>query len=204
MYIIIAGCGKVGSGLANKLSREGHDVVIIDFNEEAFISIEPEFTGLKIVGVPFDEEVLKKAGIDKADAVAAVTPEDNVNIMVSQIAKDLYGVPNVLARIYNPLREQVFQQFGLETICPTNVSVEMISSILLGKTLNTICTIGSNTVAFHLQKPDKAKIGLKIRDMRTHSEEFLFGVIKHGEFSFAFPDTIVEKDDMLVLSRTVD
>lgn len=204
MYIIIAGCGKVGSGLANKLSREGHDVVIIDFDEEAFKSIDSDFTGLKIVGVPFDEDVLKKAGIDKADAVAAVTQEDNDNIMVSQIAKDLYGVPNVLARIYNPLREQVFHHFGLDTICPTNISVDMISSILLGKTRNPICTIGNNSLSFHMIKPDKAHIGQKIRDMKAHREEFIFGVIKQGDFSFAFPDIIVEKDDMLVLSRKVD
>ncbi len=204
MYIIIAGCGKVGSGLANKLSREGHDVVIIDFDEEAFKSIDLDYTGLTIVGVPFDEDVLKKAGIDKADAVAAVTPEDNVNIMVCQIAKTIYGVPNVLARIFNPMREQVFHQFGLDTICPTNISVDIISSIILGKTLNSTCTIGSNTVSFRFEMPDKALIGQKVGEAKIRREDFLFGVIKQSEFRFAFPDTIVEKDDMLVLSTKID
>lgn len=204
MYIIIAGCGKVGSGLANKLSREGHDVVIIDFDEEAFKKIDLDFTGLTLVGVPFDEDVLKKAGIDKADAVAAVTPEDNDNIMVCQIAKTIYGVPNVLARIFNPMREQVFHQFGLDTICPTNVSVEMISAIILGKTMNSVCAIGSNTVSFRMEKPEKAFIGQKVRDIKAFREEFLFGVIKQCEFSFAFPDTLVEKDDLLVLSTKID
>lgn len=204
MYIIIAGCGKVGSGLANKLYKQGHDVVIIDFDEENFKKIDPQFTGLKLVGVPFDQDVLKKAGIDKADAVTAVTPEDNVNIMICQIAKDIYGVPRVLARIYNPVREYVFHQFGLETICPTNLSVDIISSIMLGKTLKAACTIGSNTVSFRMEKPDKAFIGLKVKDIKAFREDFLFGVVKKGELSFAFPDTVVEKEDMLVLSRKID
>lgn len=204
MYIIIAGCGKVGSGLANKLSKSGHDVVIIDFEEENFKRIDQNFSGLKIAGVPFDQDVLKKAGIDKADAVAAVTPEDNVNIMVSQIAKDIYGVPHVLARIYNPMREYVFHHFGLETICPTNLSIDIISSIILGKTLKASCTIGSNTVSFTLEKPDRALIGLKIKEIKIYREDFLFGVIKNGELMFAFPDILVEKDDMLVLSRKID
>ncbi|MCX7772139.1 MAG: TrkA family potassium uptake protein [Clostridia bacterium] len=204
MYIIITGCGKVGSGLANKLSKDGHDVVVIDFDEEAFKRIDPDFSGLKLVGVPFDQDVLKKAGIDKADAVAAVTPEDNTNIMVSQIAKDIYGVPRVLARIYNPVREHVFHHFGLETICPTNLSVDIMSSILLGKTLNATCTIGSNTLSFRYQQADKAFIGQKIKDIKVFREEFLFGLIKNGEFVFAFPDTQVEKEDLLVLSRKID
>lgn len=204
MYVIIAGCGKVGSGLANKLYKEGHDVVVVDFDEESFSKIDPDFNGLKIVGVPFDQDVLKKAGIDKAEAVAAVTPEDNVNIMVSQIAKDIYGVPRVLARIFNPEREYVFHQFGLETICPTNISVDIIGSIILGKTLNSTCTIGSNTVSFRFVTPDKSNIGQKIRDLKTSRDEFLFGVVKQGEFKFAFPEIIVEKEDMLVLSSRID
>jgi trk system potassium uptake protein TrkA len=203
MYIIIAGCGKVGSRLANKLSKEGHDVVIIDFDEDSFKSLDHDFNGLKIAGVPFDEDVLKEAGIDKADAVAAVTPEDNDNIMVSQIAKELYGVPNVLARIYNPGREHMFHQFGLDTICPTNICVDMISSILLGKTVNSLCTIGSNTVTFRIAKPEKSQIGQKIREIKVR-DEFIFGIIKNSVFDFAFPENIVDKDDMLVLSKKID
>lgn len=204
MYFIIAGCGKVGSGLANKLSKEGHDVVIIDFDAENFKKIDPEFTGLKLVGVPFDQDVLRNAGIDKADGVAAVTPEDNVNIMVSQIAKDIYGVPRVLARIYNPAREYVFHHFGLETICPTNISVDIISSVMLGQTVNATCTIGSNTVTFRLEKPDKAIVGHKVKDIKAFRDEFLFALIKGGELTFAFPETLVDKEDMLVLARKID
>lgn len=205
MYIIIAGCGKVGSGLANMLSKQGHDVVVIDFDEKAFHKLDDDFNGLKIAGVPFDQDVLKKAGVDKADAVAAVTPEDNVNIMVSQTAKDIYGVPRVLARIYNPSRERVFHQFGLETICPTNLSVEIIASIMVGKTVEATCTIGSNTLSFHYAAPDKNQAGNAIRDLKLAREDgFIMGVIKKGEFTFAFPEVLVEHEDALVIARKID
>jgi trk system potassium uptake protein TrkA len=205
MYIIIAGCGKVGSGLASKLSREGHDVVIIDFDEESFFKLDEDFHGLKITGVPFDQDVLKKAGVEKADAVAAVTPEDNVNIMVSQTAKDIYGVPRVLARIYNPARERVFHQFGLETICPTNLSVEIIGAILVGKTSQATCTIGSNTLSFHYEAPDKSYEGHPVGHIRqTDIRGFIIGIIRKGEFRFAYPDVIVEKEDVLVIANKID
>ncbi len=204
MYVIIAGCGKVGSGLANKLSGEGHDVVIIDWDEESLKKLSPDFAGLRIVGVPFDQDVLKKAGIDKADAVAAVTPEDNVNIMVSQIAKHLYGIKRVLARIYNPRREYVFHQFGLDTFCPTNVSVEIMTDILLGQTTETSCTIGSNTLSFSLKEPGRGQVGRKVKDINRDMDDFIFGLLKKSEFTFAYGDSVIEEGDVLVLSRKLD
>lgn len=204
MYIIVAGCGKVGSGLADKLSREGHDVAVVDNDEQALKKLSNDFTGIKIVGVPIDQDVLKRAGIDRADAVAAVTPEDNVNIMVSQIAKDIYNVKRVIARIYNPAREYVFHQFGLETICPTNLSVDIISSIIIGETKNTICTIGTNTISFRYEKPDKTQEGSQIKDLKHPKDAYIFGVLKKGELFFAYPHVVIEKDDLLVLSKKID
>lgn len=204
MYIIIAGCGKVGSRLADKLSWEGHDVVVVDSDESSLKRLGSEFTGLKVVGVPIDQDVLKKAGVDKADAVAAVTPDDNMNIMVSQIARNIYNVPRVIARIYNPTREHVFHQFGLETICPTNLSVDIMSSVLIGKTLEAICTIGSTTVSYHYEKPNKTQEGSQIKDIKHPKDGFIFGVIKNSVFTFAYPYIVVEKDDLLVISTQMD
>jgi trk system potassium uptake protein TrkA len=204
MYIIIAGCGKVGSGLAEKLSWEGHDVVVVESDESALARLGADFNGLKIVGVPIDQDVLKRAGIDKADAIAAVTQEDNMNIMVSQIAKTLYNVPRVIARIYNPARESIFHQFGLETICPTNLSVDIMASIITGKTMEATCTIGSTTIGYRYEKPDRKHHGSQIKDIVQPEEEFIFGVIKGSEFTFAFPYVIVEEDDLFVIARKLD
>jgi trk system potassium uptake protein TrkA len=136
MQILVIGCGKVGSKLANVLSREGHDVVVIENETDNFKELDRDFKGVTICGVPIDQDVLRSAGIETADAVAAVTPDDNVNIMVSQIAKEIFKVPKVIARIYNPAREHVFHEFGLETVCPTNMTVSSIHSKILLKPLS--------------------------------------------------------------------
>ena len=204
MYIIIAGCGTVGSGLASKLSREGHDIAVIDNDESSFRRLDDDFQGLRVVGVPIDQDILKKAGIDQADALAAVTPDDNMNIMVSQVAKDICGISRVVARIYDPAREDVFHQFGLETICPTNLSVETIASILTGKPFESTCTIGSNTFSFRIEDVDPSLVGSQIMDIRPLDDRFIFGMIKGGNFTFAHPYAVVEKDSKLVIAGRMD
>ena len=108
MYIIIAGCGKIGANLVKTLSNEGHDVVVIDPNEESFAQLENGTNCLTVTGMCIDEDVLKSAGIEHADALLAVTSDDNVNIMTAQIAKQLYHVPHVVTRIYDPDKDAVF------------------------------------------------------------------------------------------------
>ena len=186
MHIIIAGCGKVGSGLASKLSREGYDVAVIDSDESAFEKLDDDFSGLRVVGVPIDQDILKKAGIDQADALAAVTPDDNMNIMVSQVAKD------------------IFHQFGLETICPTNLTVETIAAILTGNPFETTCTIGSNTISFTIEDVDPDLVGSQIIDIRRKDDRFIFGILKDGRFTFAHPYAVVEKGCKLVIAGKVD
>ena len=133
MYIIIAGCGKIGANLVKTLSNEGHDVVVIDPNEESFAQLESGTNCLTITGMCIDEDVLKSAGIEHADALLAVTSDDNVNIMTAQIAKQLYHVPHVVTRIYDPHKDAVLRQMGLNTVCPTMLTVAKIGS-LLGET----------------------------------------------------------------------
>ena len=133
MYIIIAGCGKIGANLVKTLSNEGHDVVVIDPNEESFAQLESGTHCLTITGMCIDEDVLKSAGIEHADALLAVTSDDNVNIMTAQIAKQLYHVPHVVTRIYDPDKDAVLRQMGLNTVCPTMLTVAKIGS-LLGET----------------------------------------------------------------------
>jgi len=133
MYIIIAGCGKIGANLVKSLSNEGHDVVVIDPNEESFAQLENGTNCLTITGMCIDEDVLKSAGIERADALLAVTSDDNVNIMTAQIASQLYHVPHVVTRVYDPEKDEVLRQMGLTTVCPTMLTVAKIGS-LLGET----------------------------------------------------------------------
>lgn len=133
MYIIIAGCERVGSDLAKKLSEIGHNVVVIDRDEKNFERLGNGYNCMALAGMPIDEDVLKEAGIEKADVLAAVTPDDNINIMVSQIALKLYNVPKVITRSNDPRREEVLRAMGLDSICPTTLAVDSFFNKLINR-----------------------------------------------------------------------
>jgi trk system potassium uptake protein TrkA len=124
--IVILGCGRVGAALATMMDKAGHNVSIIDFSSDSFQRLTPDFQGETFVGNGVDEEVLIRAGIKEADAFAAVTNGDNRNIMASQIAKESFKVKKVVCRIYDPIREEIYNELGLETFCPTKVGAQLI------------------------------------------------------------------------------
>lgn len=130
VYIVIIGCGRLGANIANALSNDEENVLIIDENRESFKRLSPNFGGLTIVGNGTDLEVLKEARLEDADVVIAVTNDDNVNIMVAQIARDVFQVEKVIARLYDSEREAVYQEFGIDTICPAVLSVKEIDKLL--------------------------------------------------------------------------
>jgi trk system potassium uptake protein TrkA len=129
--VVILGCGRVGATLATQLDNAGHEVSIIDASTEAFQRLDPKFHGEQVVGNGMDEDVLKRAGIETADAFAAVTNGDNRNIMASQIAKEIFHVKKVVCRIYDPLRQSTYHDLGLETICPTLIGADVLARSLL-------------------------------------------------------------------------
>ncbi|GAC1407068.1 MAG: hypothetical protein NVSMB49_26870 [Ktedonobacteraceae bacterium] len=134
MNIVILGCGRVGALLATQLDNAGHAVTIIDSSSDSFQRLDPEFKGDKVIGNGVDEEILRRAAIEKADAFVAVTNGDNRNIMASQIAKEIFTVKKVLCRIYDPLRESTYRELGLETFCPTLVGANILFTALDNKT----------------------------------------------------------------------
>jgi trk system potassium uptake protein len=128
--VVILGCGRVGATLATQLDKAGHHVTVIDNNHDAFQRLEPTFGGEKVIGNGVEHQVLKRAGIETADAFAAITNGDNRNIMASQIAKEIFHVKKVICRIYDPLRQSTYDEIGLETICPTIIGADMIFQAL--------------------------------------------------------------------------
>jgi trk system potassium uptake protein TrkA len=129
-YTIIVGCGRLGANIANTLSDEGGNVLIIDKNMDAFRKLSPSFGGLSIAGDATDIDVLQDAQIGKASIVVAVTNSDNVNIMVAQIASEMFQIHRVIARLYDPERKCVYNEFGIDTICPAVLSAMEINKIL--------------------------------------------------------------------------
>ena len=133
MRIVIMGCGRVGSQLAAQLYREGHTVSVIDMSAKAFVRLPDDFGGLTVIGTGIDEDVLRSAGIEAADAFVAVTEGDNRNIMAAQVAREIFGIPEVVARIYDPGREAIYRELGIDTICPTTLIGSLIHSRLAEK-----------------------------------------------------------------------
>lgn len=126
MKVIIMGCGRVGGRLAGLLDIEGHSVTILDIDSYSFRRLPADFAGTALVGDGMDEEVLKKAGIEEADAFVAVTEVDNHNIMAAQIAQHIFNVPKVVCRIYDPMRRELFSSLGLEALSPTTTFAQML------------------------------------------------------------------------------
>lgn len=131
-YVIIIGCGRLGSCIANKLSTQGHSIVMIDRREEVFELLDTNFSGFKIMGDANEFFVLQQAKVEKADMVLALTNDDNLNIMLAQICQTLYKVDQVIARINNPLRQKIHNDLGIKTICPNQLAVDNLLSTLKG------------------------------------------------------------------------
>lgn len=132
LYIIIVGCGRLGSYIANSLSGSGHGVVVIDKEESALNLLSAEYSGFRITGDAAEFNVLQQVKMDKADVVIATTQEDNLNLMIAQIAKSFFHVPKVMARVFDPKREKIYRDFDIATICPTTFAGDLfLESIIL-------------------------------------------------------------------------
>lgn len=133
MKIVIMGCGRTGAQLASMLDAEGHKITIVDVYDYSFHRLPVGYNGIALVGDGTNEETLKKAGIQDADAFVAVTQGDNRNIMASQIAKHIFKVPKVITRIYDPLRKEIYNDLGLEAFSPTIIFAQLLKDNLLDR-----------------------------------------------------------------------
>jgi len=133
MNVVIMGCGRVGARVASLLDHNGHRVTIIDSNASAFRRLSPEFKGDTLIGTGIDEDVLRRAGIENAHAFIAVSNGDNRNIMAAQVARTIFNVPEVIARIYDPVREDTYRRLGLSTVCPTTT----VSALILDQVISS-------------------------------------------------------------------
>ncbi len=201
MQIIVVGCGKVGSKFAQVMAAEGHDIVVVDNNNKNFDLLGPNFNGITVLGVPIDEDVLKHAGIESADGLAAVTPDDNINMMACQVAKEIFKVPRVFARIQDPVREQVFYQFGVETVCPTDMAVDEIRFMMLGEQGITNHTIGNTVVNFIYETALKTQVGSRLDAVKVPKDGMVFGLIRDDRLIFATPGLKIENNDILVFAH---
>lgn len=201
MYIIIVGCGRIGSRLALELSNEGHNVTIIERDPERFKNLGSGFNGMTITGLGIDEEVLRKAGIENADAFAALTPEDNINLMAAQIAKKIFHVERVIARNYKPELDRFYEQLGLDTICPTKFGIRQIKNALFYDEVKVIAEIPNQPIGFIQITANEYLAGLHVHALEVHNELKVVSIQRNKSEAFIpSPEEIIEIQDELVIS----
>lgn len=133
MYAIVIGSGRIGGMLAMELSNDGHDVVLIDHEKSKLESLGTGFNGIRMHGVEYDKDVLLEAGIQKATHFFAMSADDNTNLVASQVASRIFGVKRVLARVSDPSKQFIYDQLGIETLCPTTLTMQMSINWMAGE-----------------------------------------------------------------------
>lgn len=187
MYVIILGCGRVGSQLAAVLSNEGHNVVVIDREITAFHRLGKQFNGLTVIGSGIDGRILKEAGIEKADAFCSVTNGDNTNIIACQLAKHVFKVKKVIARVYDPRRAEIYQSLGLTVISGTKLFAAMIRDKLIEQRLSGYL-LETGEVGMLELEANQTTIGKTIGELNVPSE-FIIATLERKNKRPIIPDS---------------
>lgn len=202
MNVIVVGCGRVGSQLATLLSVDGHNVTIIDKESDSFRRLGSTFNGVTIRGLGFDEDVLEEAGIRSADAFAAVTDLDNTNLMAAEVARKIFGVPHVVARLYNPQRERTYQQLDLDYVCGTTLVAENLLDKIQSGHGHHIDTFGDVEIVVFKLSP--GSVGKRVHEIDIPGQ-IMVAIIARGKHTFIpLPDTILQAGDILRVAMKSD
>lgn len=200
MHFVVGGCGRVGSQLANILSLERHDVVVIDSEEDSFRRLGSAFNGVTLVGNTFDVDVLKEARIEEADGFAAVTHLDNTNIMAAEVAKRLFNVPRVIARLYNPERLSTYEKLGLDVVCGTTIVASIIRDRLLGRSTHVLAVFPQGEVEIIKLQAEGRLVGKKVFEIEKEGEIRVAVVEKKGSCLVPTAETNIEAGDFLIVT----
>ena len=200
MHVIIAGCGRVGSELASNLERVGHSVALVDRDATAFERLKPGFKGQKIVGFVFDRETLEKAGVKEADAFASVTSGDNSNILSARVAKEHFRVPQVVARIYDPRRAQIYQRLGIQTVATVRWTTDQMMRYLLPNDVPVAYTVDNGEVVVTAVPAFPGIVGKKVLDMDLDSRRRVVAVSRFGVPRVPDNDLTIQDGDILYIS----
>jgi trk system potassium uptake protein TrkA len=180
MKVIIMGCGRVGEQLARLLVDDGHQVVVIDYDDGALARLGPNFKGQRISGVGFDRGVLMKAGIEQADAFAAASSSDNANIVAARIAHNIFHVPRVVARLFDPQRAEIYRRLGMLTISSTTWGAERLRELLTSAELDPIISFGSGEVSLVSIEVPPQLAGRMVKDLSVSSEIVVIAITRQG------------------------
>ncbi|MGR4882378.1 potassium channel family protein [Streptomyces sp. LARHCF249] len=203
MHIVIMGCGRVGSALAQTLEQQGHTVAVVDQDPTAFRRLGAGFGGRRVTGVGFDQDTLREAGIEEAGAFAAVSSGDNSNIIAARVAREMFGVENVAARIYDPKRAEVYQRLGIPTVATVRWTADQMLRRLLPSGAEPLWRDPSGGVQLAEVHASPAWIGHKVSKLQEETGVRVAFLTRLGEAMLPTSATVLQEGDLVhVMMRT--
>jgi trk system potassium uptake protein len=204
VHFVIMGCGRVGATLAQSLESQGHDVAVVDREKSAFRRLGSDFEGRRVVGMGFDRDTLVRAGIEDAYAFAAVSSGDNSNILAARVARETYGVQNVVARIYDPGRAEIYQRLGIPTVGTVRWTADRIIRRLLPHGAVPQHTDPSGNVVIAEVAVHRSWIGHLVSDMEEHIGARTAYLMRLGAGMIPGPDTVFQEGDIFNVLTTTE
>jgi trk system potassium uptake protein TrkA len=197
VHIVIMGCGRVGSTLAHILEAQGHSVAIIDQDREAFRKLRSGFKGKRVVGVGFDQDVLREAGIEEADGFAAVSSGDNSNVISARVVRESFGVERVVARIYDPRRAEVYQRLGIPTVATVRWTADQMLRRLLPEGSEPLWRDPTGAVVLAEVAYSQDWVGEKVNALEEAARARVAFVSRLGEAILPGPGTVIQEGDVV-------
>jgi trk system potassium uptake protein TrkA len=200
MKVIVVGCGRMGAELALALAREGKEVTVVDRDPRAFARLGAGFTGTRVEGIGFDRDVLVRAGVERSDALAALTSGDNVNIVTARIARTIFRVPKVVARVYDPRRAEVYARLGLQTVSTTAWGASRVQQLLVHGELNVIRSIGSGGLSIVEHEVPSYWVGRDVGHVSVPGEISVTAILRKEAALLPARETVFQQGDLAVIA----
>ncbi len=197
MHVIVVGCGRAGAGLATQLLESGHSVSIIDHSPVAFRRLPPGWAGKSVIGSGFDRDALDEAEAQRAGGLAAVTNGDNTNILTARIAREGYGIANVVARIYDPRRAEIYQRLGIPTVATVTWTIDQVRRKLIPDTTTTEWADATGKLVLVERQLPERWAGKRLHDIETRGRLRLVAVTRAGVPRLDTTDLVGQEGDVL-------
>jgi trk system potassium uptake protein len=207
MKMIIIGCGRMGAGLALYLKTSDHSVTVIDNDPSAFERLEPPFRGDTIAGDALDRDLLIRAGIEQADCLAALTPNDSINLVVARLAKEVFKVPKVIARMHDPRKSEIYRRLGVQTVSTVSLGIQRFAELLTFSRLDIVHSLGSGGVGIVESEIPPLLAGRMVNDLTVAGEIQVVAISRGGRTFVPITGTVFQPGDMIhiaVSSASID
>ena len=204
MHVVVVGCGRVGAQLSTRLVEQGHSVAVVDKNAKAFNRLPEDFGGKRIVGFGFDRDRLSEAGIDEANALAAVTSGDNSNIVVARIAKETYAIERVVARIYDPRRAEIYQRLGINTVATVAWTTDQAMRRIMPDQTGSEYIEPTGKVAVVEREVPSVAVGRPLDEVDEPGQFRVVALTRNGEATVPAKGLVMQEGDILLVAMAAD